>query len=448
MHEPYEPHHPTASEDLSNLSTIALAALSALAATGLLAQMGPQPALEADFATINPVPVVEIEIVDPAAGADRLYGNVTLTDGTELTGYMRWNGREASWADLLPATHRGSRALAGVRFGHIDMLQPIDSRSMRLTLKSGEVVDMTAILSDRASTPRPMTVTVLDAPVVSPDGQWIAYEESSASVTWNEIATVEFLHEPVHMAPPAERIHGTLVTRTGLEFTGYIAWNLDEVALDQTLFGRSADGIIAVTYGDIASIQRVHRTKDQGVLVLLHSGEEFVLQGSSDVNDWNRGVTVADPTLGSVTVPWDRFSELRLHAPEEISSYDRFTGGELIVGTVTTASGEALTGSIRWDLDESMTWEMLDGQFEGIQFHVEFSQIAWIKKVWNGATVMLLDGRSFYLTASNDLNWYNKGIVVDSGRDQRAITWREFDEFRLARGVAQVTRVSGSGQEG
>ena len=95
-----------------------------------------------------------------------------------------------------------------------------------------------------------------------------------------------------------------------------------------------------------------------------------------------------------------------------------------------------------------MTWEMLDGQFEGIQFHVEFSQIAWIKKVWNGATVMLLDGRSFYLTASNDLNWYNKGIVVDSGRDQRAITWREFDEFRLARGVAQVARVSGSGQEG
>ena len=95
-----------------------------------------------------------------------------------------------------------------------------------------------------------------------------------------------------------------------------------------------------------------------------------------------------------------------------------------------TTSGEELTGLVRWDMDEQTTWELLDGELDGIQFHVEFSQVSAIEKWRYGAKVDLLDGRSFYLSASNDVNWSNKGIEVRSDDRVHVVPWRAFRQFR------------------
>ena len=83
-----------------------------------------------------------------------------------------------------------------------------------------------------------------------------------------------------------------------------------------------------------------------------------------------------------------------------------------------------------WDIDEESTWQMLDGSLDGVQFHVELSQVASVAKMRYGAKVELLDGRSFYLSASNDVNWSNKGIEVTSDGRTHEVGWRDFVEFR------------------
>ncbi len=76
---------------------------------------------------------------------------------------------------------------------------------------------------------------------------------------------------------------------------------------------------------------------------------------------------------------------------------------------------------------------MLNGQSHGVDFEIEFAQIARIEKSGRGAVVTLKDGRSFELSGSNDVNDENRGIVVDTGDGVRKVRWEDFRELRLER---------------
>lgn len=182
-----------------------------------------------------------------------------------------------------------------------------------------------------------------------------------------------------------------------------------------------------IPFAEIASIMRFDA---EGVLVALADGSEIVLSGTPELTESNRGIVVYDPALGVVVVPWHQFQELSLHRSEAPATYEHFGGGEALTGTVVTMSGEALSGLVRWDVDEESTWELLNGQLDGIQFHVELSQVLAIRKFRYGAKVDLLDGRSFYLSGSNDVKWSNKGIEVRSDGSVYEVAWRDFEQFR------------------
>jgi len=83
-------------------------------------------------------------------------------------------------------------------------------------------------------------------------------------------------------------------------------------------------------------------------------------------------------------------------------------------GTVVTESGEQIEDEIRWDADEAGSWEFLNGRNEdGVVFTIEFGFLSRIERreAW-GSLVTLLDGRSFELEDSNDVDWDNKGILI------------------------------------
>ena len=71
-------------------------------------------------------------------------------------------------------------------------------------------------------------------------------------------------------------------------------------------------------------------------------------------------------------------------------------------------------GEIRWDADEAGSWEFLNGRNEdGVVFTIEFGFLSRIERreAW-GSLVTRLDGRSFELEDSNDVDWDNKGILI------------------------------------
>ena len=143
-----------------------------------------------------------------------------------------------------------------------------------------------------------------------------------------------------------------------------------------------------------------------------------------------------------VEVEWSEFEILRFHEADAVAGYDTFDGGHPLVGTLVTQSGEEIEGVIRWDADEAGSWEFLNGRMDDVIFTIEFSYVSRIVRgeVF-GATVTLMDGRSFELDDSNDVDWDNKGILIapraangDAGPEEsrwRVVPWDQFKEVRF-----------------
>jgi hypothetical protein len=376
--------------------------------------------------------VLAAQETDPS----RLYGRITTTDGSLYEGFIRWAGNEGGWFDILhgdkeiPDRNRrdaerlgweperrerrfeifgigitlpqdrvevNRSAQSGIRFGHVSSLEVMGSSRARLLLKSGEEIELRGG-SDVGS-------SVDEILVEDPRG-------GQVELDWGDVRTIDFLAGPVSPTQWGERLYGTLRTRDGERFTGYIAWDMDELFGEDVLDGEDRGHDREIPFARIRSIERYG---SGAARVRLVDGEEVVLRGSNDVDDDNRDILVADPALGEVRVEWDAFDVLELERPPAVVAMDIFDGGARLRGTVEARGGETHTGWIRWDNDEEYTWEILDGELgDGVLLDVEMGRIQSIERVsWDASRVTLRDGRSFELTDSNDVDEGNKGVYVE-----------------------------------
>lgn len=421
--------------------SIATAALAALVAIPALPQDAPSP--------------------------DRLYGRVTTTDGSTYEGFIRWDKNEGSWDDILNGSkrissenyreaerlagevpsraqerertirflglriswsdddrrrtvRRPSSAQSGLRFGHIRTIEPSGGDRARLVLRSGEEIELEGGSTD-----------------IGTDSRGIEVEDGvrgRVELEWRDIERVDLMDAPDGAAAPrsGDRLFGTLRTSRGDEFTGYVSWDVDEIYGSDVLDGREQGRDREIPFRSIAAIERYSSSSAR---VFLSNGEEVVLRGSNDVNESNRGVAISDPALGQVTVRWAEFDRLTLQPLPARFDTERFDGGRRLRGTVRTEDGRSLTGFMRWDNDEEFTWELLDGNYRGVEMDIEFSEIESIeKRSSSSALVRLRDGRRFELDGSNDVNEGNKGIFVSSeGGETVMVRWNEFRDAFFAR---------------
>ncbi len=248
---------------------------------------------------------------------------------------------------------------------------------------------------------------------------------------WNDIETIEFLPPTANRVPAfGERLYGTLSTRDGAEFTGYVTWDMDEIFGADTLDGRNGDGDHEIPFETIESIARGSSSSS---IVTLRSGEQLTLRGSNDVNSDNRDIAVADAGFGQVRLDWDEFREVRFFSPPSESPV--FPSVRQLRGTVFTTDGHEYSGSIRWDNDEEFSWEHLDGRNGGLDFDIEFGLIRSIERLsGSAARVTVLDGRSFDLSGSTDVDADNRGVVVTLGDGTMVLVdWDKFERVEFER---------------
>ncbi len=422
-------------------------------------------------------------VVRRVSGDNRLYGRVVTTAGEEFEGYVRWDRNEGSWADLLDANKRisnryvrgrrlsptiaiirsversrdradrardradrardraersrdgserriyvsgvtigwndndfSSSVSSGIRFGHIERLEALNSRSALLTLKSGEQVQLDGNATDLGSGLRRLIIDDVD--------------RGEVQLRWRDLDVIEFMGAPAGAKPNEQRLYGTMVTRSGMEFTGYVAWDVDEIYSTDVLDGEDDGYDREIPFGDVAVIER---NSSRSARVTLKNGEEMILRGTNDVDERNSGISISDPALGQIKVRWNQFAELRFHDADSHAGFGAFDGGHRLYGTVTTLDGDEVTGYILWDRDEGNSWEMLNGRNSGVEFHVEFGQVrSIVHRSHRGATVTLLDGRILELSDSNDVNDGNRGIIVtDEDGNVTEVEWRDFEEVRF-----------------
>ncbi|HUG42519.1 MAG TPA: hypothetical protein VMM12_18795 [Longimicrobiales bacterium] len=387
------------------------------------------------------------------AGVDlaRLYGRVATEDGRMYEGFLRWGTNEAGWYDILHSNKRipernrrdaerlgwepgerknrieifgvgitlpGGRASisrsaqSGIRFGHLSSLERLGSSRARVVLRSGEELELHGGGDLGSSLGR---ISVEDA------------RGGIVQLAWSDLRAVDFMPTPARASAMGERLWGTLITRDGDRFTGYVAWDIDEALTTDVLDGEAEGRDRKIPFSDIRVIAR---NSSRSARVLLESGEDVVLSGTNDVNDSNRDILVADPALGEVRVAWEELDRVEFSRPPGGAGLPAFDGGRRLRGTVETVRGERHAGLIRWDNDEEYTWEILDGELRrGIDLDIEFGAIASIERQgFRTSVVTLRDGRRFELGNSNDVDENNKGVYVE--RADSGLVLVPWDSFR------------------
>lgn len=383
----------------------------------------------------------------------RIYGKIHTDRGDILEGIIRWDKNEASWDDIIDgykeqtkkkAKKKGRRrygegsskvsifgwtvfsdmntwsssAQCGIAFGHIKKLTPEDDGA-EFELKGGEVIFIRNSSTDLGSGIREIVIETRD--------------EGELELDWDDIEFIEFFDGGDVESEFGTRIYGTVSTSRAGEFTGWICWDMDEMFSKDIIDGRDKRRKRKIKFSKIVSIEKI---SSQASNVVTKDGKEFRLDDSNDVDSGNRGIVISDPKLGRVIVEWDEFEKLDLMTPprDAYVTYDQYDGGRPISGTVYDEDGNAYSGKIRWDNDEEFTWELLDGEYRGVEFDIPFENIKSIEKLSRrSCRVSLWDGRQFRLRESNDVNDGNKGIFVTTqgDKDEVEIEWEDFDRIEL-----------------
>ena len=225
---------------------------------------------------------------------ERLYGTLTARGGDEFEGWITWDRDEVFAVDELNG--RDGRRRRDVSFGDIASIERGGSSRAYVTLKDGQELEMSGT-NDVNSGNRGI--------FISDRGL------GRVEVKWNQFREVRF-HEPPNdlsydVFDGGRRLQGTVYTEDGDGYSGDIRWDNDEEWTWEALDGESRDAEFDVEFGLIRSIAYVSRSS---VRVTLLDGREFVMRGSNDVNDQNKGIFIKQADGETVLVDWEEFDRV------------------------------------------------------------------------------------------------------------------------------------------
>ena len=404
-------------------------------------------ALACTLAAILAAPAPAAGPADPGAGA--LYATVTTDDGRELTGFLR-NGWDTWWDDVFKVRrpenpwleHVDLEALAAERraayfreHGLFDRLayvlggedEKLDAGLLFLC-RYGQIARI-----DRDRDGATVTVTDGTTHAVRPrgvdlGGDLLVVGPDSTEIDWDEIRSVVFAQAPAGAAPPWRRLRGTVRTADG-PLEGWIRWDESECT-DRDVLDGEADGTDhELPMGTIAAI-----AKDRdGALVERRDGTRLHLTGTNDVNADNRGIAVSTADRGWVTVPWRHFVRVEFAPPGGPGpARAAFPAGAELHGTVTDADGRRHEGRLVWDLDEGWTWDLLNGERDGVEYELPFGDVRRIVPGPERTRVELRGGAVLELDAGVDVSGDNHGLLVVGPDGVRRLAWAAVAEARFA----------------
>jgi hypothetical protein len=378
-----------------------------------------------------------------------IYGRVVTESGSEYTGFLRWGNQEAFWDDLFHSAKENQPFLDYLdddtlddlkrsrrkqysffkkwkvtvdndglstrmfisRFGDIARIEPKGDGEAVLMMKSGTEFEVEGAADDVSS-----KIHVNDASLGLID------------LHWDKIELIEFKPVPGSEDPGVWRLYGKVETDEG-PFEGYIQWDKQECINTDKLDGDNEDGDISIEMGRIKSIERKSK---RASTIVLKDGREMVLDGSNDVNYENRGIMVADPRYGRVTIGWKAFEKVTFSDPKGSGSgYNDFPARGPLKGTVTTEDGETFTGRLVIDLDESEGWEILNGDMGDIDFDVPFYMIKSLTpEDYDECLVELVGGEKITLEDGQDVSDSNAGVLIfKSEKEAMYVEWDEVEKI-------------------
>lgn len=386
-----------------------------------------------------------------------IYGTITTYDDRTYTGQIRWGEEEAFWTDHFNALKLYNDPINMLSEAEIEKIAEKKVKSWggdwgdnekakesakrnvsfihELSCQFGEIQSLDIKRVDRVE------VTFRDGNRYRVSGEGyndigtevIIHdpEKGEIELDWLEIINIQFIASPANFVSAiGDPIHGTVKTNQG-EYSGFIQWDKDERLSKDHLDGNDSKGRHKIEFGDIAHISKVQG----GSKVKLIDGTEYTLKGTNDVNSENRGIIISNPNMGRVTIDWDEFEEVRFtqNTPIKGATFADFKQPKRIEGEVKTKNGKIMTGKIVFDLDEQFDFEILNGDLGEEEFSIPFKNIKKIEPQGKRESLITLQSNeTLRLTASQDVNAKNDGLLVFENEDQPTyIPWEELEYINL-----------------
>ncbi|MBC8278879.1 MAG: hypothetical protein H8E46_11650 [FCB group bacterium] len=370
-----------------------------------------------------------------------IYGKVITRSGDEYYGIMRWGKQEYFWDDLFNATKEKNQWLNHVdkkkdrrpdirvfgkiinipyagthqfvtRFGDIQNIDTRRGDDAIIKMKNGSEYKVSGYGDVGA------TLLILDQML------------GKVKLKWDNIDNIEFAATPKTVNKPGYRLYGKVETRV-MEFEGWVMWDAEECISSDVLDGETTDGDMEIEFGNIRAIERRSSSSSN---VILKDGREYVLRGTNDVDDDNRGIYVEDKRYGKVEIPWDEFDKVTyIEKDESGDPYDIYKPTGRLKGAVDIYRIGEVKGEIVFDLDENEGFEILDGKIDDIDFYIPMRQILSITpKGRHSSKVKLINGEELILEDTQDVSASNDGVLIFKGKDDpEYYDWDEIEEIRF-----------------
>ena len=370
-----------------------------------------------------------------------IYGTVTMKDGSNYQGQIRWDDEEALWQDVFaaPKAEQASKNLRKVtsarkkegqsnafklgfmelwtnqnsnltfpfrcRFGDIVSLKMEGSQLATLSLKNGEDI---RLKYGRGSDLGVNHIFVID------------HKNNKHRLDFKSIQSIYFEPAPfAYSSSSGLPIYVRILTASGI-FEGYIAWDEEERLGADLISGwkKGVDSRLDLKFQDISSL----KAQADGSFITLQSGESLFLNNHDDVNKGNHGIIITGLSFGHISFAWDNFISLDLlEAPRAPASYHAFKAPERLKGIVSTKAGETYQGEIIYDLDEVYNIEFLNGENNGFRYKIPFEKVDKVEPQNDRFSVVYLkNGHQFLLGNNSDVTADNHGLVVKM-EDKQAV---------------------------
>jgi hypothetical protein len=302
----------------------------------------------------------------------------------------------------------------GCQFGDIKSLEILNNSNVRLRFKNGMQIEVNGDGYNDIDT----KIQVLDK-----DLGW-------TSLKWEKVTKVEFSSIPVGTSILATQpLYGIVETNRNERFQGFIQWDHDERVGSDKLDGDSDDGKVAIAFSEIASIEK----SGGGSEVVFKSGKQVRLTGSNDVDSDNRGIIVLQPGKGMIDIPWSSFKKVTFDkAPNSGPTYESFVSPKPLVGKVILFDGNNISGTMIFDLDETLDVETLEGKDNEIEYTIPFRNIKSIKpKNADYSIVELKNGETLLLGEGRDVSENNDGVIIliKGQKEPKHLRWRNIEQI-------------------
>jgi hypothetical protein len=380
----------------------------------------------------------------PALASDEgfIYGKLTTRDGKTYEGRLRWDDEEAFWGDFFNSSKednpwveeaprfarrddRRKIEIFGIeigsfhghfdddrqfvsRFGDIAKLVPHGGDEVTVTLKNGASFEVEGGSNDVEA-----EVRVWDP------------SRGEVGVEWRRIRSIELTPAPARVLGAEPRLWGKVSTREG-EFTGFVQWDQEECVASDELDGDDEEGDDRSL--KMGSIRAIEKRSHGSSTVTLVDGRKMVLSDTNDVDSSNRGIYVDDPRYGRVLIDWKAFERVDFSPGGSGPGYQAFKPGARLQGMVTTSDGRKLVGRLVYDLDESESTEMLDGERNGISYSIPFALVASVAPRTDSSRVTLRSGEELVLEDTTDVSDDNAGVLVFEPKQPKP-TYVRWDEI-------------------